>query len=302
MSTRIRGWFTVMVLGLSLAYPVAAQEAPVPNIEAVKIRDGLHMLVGEGAGNLAVLSGSDGVVVIDDQFQERSEKLLAAIRTISDKPLRFVINTHWHLDHAGGNGNFARAGAVLVAQDNARKRLEKGQFMAVMQRMIEPAEPAALPVITFSESMHFYINGQDVHVLHIANAHTDGDSIIHFPGLNVFHTGDTYLTGMYPFIDAGSGGSIDGFIATIDAVLPLMDDESVIIPGHGGLSNKAEYTAFREMLVAIRASVRREMAKGLTREQLIAAKPTAAFDARYGKGFITPDVLAGMLFDQFSAP
>jgi cyclase len=182
-----------------------------------------------------------------------------------------------------------------------RKRLEKGQFMAMMQRMIEPAPPQALPTLTFNDEMHFYLDGQDVHVLHLPQAHTDGDAVIHFPGLNAFHMGDNYVARMYPFPDAGSGGSIDGIIAAADRLLPLMDERTLVIPGHGALSNKAEYAAFRAMAVAIRANVRGLIAKGMTREQVVAAKPTAAYDADYGGGFIKPDVFAGMLFDQLSA-
>jgi cyclase len=304
MNTLIRYVLTVTAAALIAAGDPRtgfAQDGAEVKIQTVAVRDGLHMVVAEGAGNLGVLSGSDGIIVIDSQYQDRSEKLLAAIRAISDRPLRFVINTHWHQDHAGGNAGFAGAGGVLVAQDNARVRLAKGQFMSIMQRMVEPAEPAALNTITFSESMHFFLNGQDIHVLHVPNAHTDGDAIIHFPGLNALHTGDTYISRMYPFIDAESGGSLAGLIAAIERVLPLLDDKTVIIPGHGGLSNKAEYAAYRDMLKGVAANVQREIDKGATREQALAAKPTQAFDAIYGAGFFKADMFAGTVFDQLSA-
>ena len=207
-------------------------------IQTQSLADGLHMLTGRG-GNLVVSSGADGVFLVDDQFAPLSERILAAIAKISSQPLRFVVNTHWHGDHTGGNENMGRAGALIVAHDNVRRRMSADQFQAAFQRTVPAAPPAALPVITFGEDVTFHLNGGEVHVFHVARAHTDGDAIVHFRAGNSIHMGDTFFNGLYPFIDLDSGGSIDGVIAAVDRALPLMDKKTRVIPGHGPLSDRA---------------------------------------------------------------
>ena len=260
--------------------PVAAQrDFSDVEIEATQVADGIYMLTGSG-GNIGVSAGADGVVVIDDQFAPLTDKILAAIREISDAPLRFVLNTHWHGDHTGGNENMGRAGALLVAHDNVRERLSVDQVLDRFGQISEtPAAPeGAWPVVTFDQTVTFHLNGQDVHAFHVPNAHTDGDVIVHYRAANVFHMGDTYFNARFPFIDTGSGGSIDGAIAAHDRVLALADDASRIIPGHGALSNRSELAEARRMLQTMRDRVAAAVAQGRTLEEISAMNPGAEWE------------------------
>ena len=297
---RRRGWMVCALL-LASALARAQPEFDAVQIRTVPVAEGLYMLVGEG-GNLGVSTGPDGVWVIDDQYAPLSPKLLAAIAALDRGPLRAVINTHWHLDHTGGNQNFGAAGALLVAHGNARTRLAAGQTIPFLERSIAPAAAAALPELTFSESLQLHVNGEDIDVRHAPRAHTDGDLLVHFPRANAWHLGDVYFAGMYPFIDGSSGGSVGGVVAALDAVLAQSDQATRIIPGHGPLSDRSELQDWRAMLATIAARVESAVRAGETREAVIAAKPTADFDARYGAGFVAPDRFAGMLYDLLATP
>jgi glyoxylase-like metal-dependent hydrolase (beta-lactamase superfamily II) len=218
------------------------------------------MLVGQG-GNIGVSAGEDGVFVIDDQFAQLTPKILEAIKALSDKPISFLANTHHHGDHTGGNVNMAKAGAKIIAHDNVRKRLLKKRDGSMNAK-------EALPVITFNDKMSVYINGEQVLIFHIDNAHTDGDALLYFTESNVLHTGDTYFHKRYPYIDVNSGGSIDGYINAVKSGLMLIDDNTKIIPGHGSQSNKAEYASFLKMLETLRANVQGEIDKGKTEDEV----------------------------------
>ena len=273
--------------GLVLAVSPAAfaqQNLDNVQIKVEDVSDGLYMLVGQG-GNIGVSTGPDGVFVIDDQYAPLSDKILAAIRSRQEGPVHFVINTHWHRDHTGGNEIFGGAGAVIVAHDNVRARMSVDQFMEAFGRRVPAAPPGALPVITFSDRLTFHWNGDEITAVHVASAHTDGDAIIHFRKANVVHMGDTYFSGTYPFIDTGSGGSIDGVISAAEIVLGFIDDDTSIIPGHGPLSRRSELMGYRDMLVSVRGAVQELIEAGMTRDEIIAAKPTAALDADWGGGF-----------------
>lgn len=288
-----------LILSLSLialTAPLLAQDAQDVKIEAIKIADGVYMLEGSG-GNIGLSIGDDGVFMIDDQFAPLTEKITAKIRELSDKPIRFVINTHWHGDHTGGNENLGQGGAIIVAHQNVRERMSKEQFLAAFNARTPPAPPKALPVITFADAVTFHWNGEELRVQHVAPAHTDGDSIIYFSKANVMHMGDTYFNGMYPFIDASTGGSIDGMIAAADTALKLTNAETKFIPGHGPLSGAKELKEYRAMLATVSERMHKLIKAGKSREEVIKSKPTADLDAKWGAGFLNADAWVGIVYD-----
>ena len=248
-------------------------------IETTKLSDNVYMLVGQG-GNIGVSAGDDGVFIIDDQFARLTPKILAAIRAISDKPLQFLVNTHYHGDHTGGNQNMAKQGIKIIAHENVRKRLIDGE---------NPSE--ALPIITFNDRVNVHMNGEDVNVYHVEHAHTDGDALLYFSDSNVLHTGDTYFKNRYPYIDVKSGGGIDGYINAVKKGLSLIDDSTKIIPGHGSVSNKEEYQSFLTMLETLRTNVKNEIDKGKTEDEVAAntAITKQYDDLDYGSGFINSE-------------
>jgi len=264
-------------------------------IKITPIRDGLALLTGQG-GNMVVSTGEDGSFLIDDQYAPLSDKIRAAIASLNDQPVRFVLNTHFHGDHTGGNENLGVAGAVIVAHDNVRKRMSQAQFLETFKRDLKPAPAAALPLVTFSDGLSLHLNGQDVRAIHVAHAHTDGDAMVWFEQANVLHMGDIYFNGLYPFIDVDAGGGINGMIAGVDKALTLIDDSAVVVPGHGPLSNRAELVAYGEMLRGFRARVAELKQQGKSLDQIIAAKPTAKYDAIWAGQFISPELLIGFIY------
>jgi glyoxylase-like metal-dependent hydrolase (beta-lactamase superfamily II) len=254
------------------------------------------MLVGNG-GNIGVSTGDDVVFLVDDQFAPLTRKIIDAVKGVSDKPIKFLLNTHWHGDHTGGNENFGAAGVVIVAHDNVRQRMSVDQFMARFNQTVKASPKAALPVVTFAEMVTFHLNGDDIHAIHVKNAHTDGDAVVHWQTANVMHMGDTYFNGMYPFIDLGSGGSIDGLITAVTTALGYANEGTKIIPGHGPLSNKAEMQAYRDMLVGAREQVAKLVAQKKTLAEVLAAKPTAMWDAKWGGGFMKPADFVSTLYE-----
>jgi len=277
--------------------PLTAQA----NFDSVSIRtipagQGVHMLVGSG-GNIALAVGEDFAFLVDDQFAPLSAKILAAIRVTTDKPVRFLVNTHWHGDHAGGNENMAKAGVIIVAHDNVRTRMSTDQFIEALKSQVPAAPRGALPVVTFAEGVAFHLGNETIHVVHVPPAHTDGDAIVHFTRANTLHMGDIFFNGRYPFVDLSSGGSFEGVIRAVDAGLQYANDSTKIIPGHGALGGKVELIAYRDVLTKIRDRVAALIKAGKTKEQVIAAKPTAEWDATWGTGFMKPDVFLGIVYD-----
>jgi glyoxylase-like metal-dependent hydrolase (beta-lactamase superfamily II) len=278
----------ILLVGLLTASSLitAAQQ----NLDTVKIRpqkvtDNIYMLKGSG-GNIGVLIGKDGTLMIDDQFAPLSNKINGAIKTLDPGDIRFLINTHIHGDHSGGNENFKRMGVTIVAHDVVRERMSKEQVNKVFNRVTPARERDALPVITFSEKLNFHLNDEDIELIHFDPAHTDGDVAVHFKNANVYHTGDMFVRYGYPFIDVSSGGGINGFISSLDKMLGLMDDNSKIIPGHGELATKADVKLFRDKLADIRDQVAAALKKGKKVEDLAALGITDKYEADWGKGFV----------------
>jgi glyoxylase-like metal-dependent hydrolase (beta-lactamase superfamily II) len=265
----------------TLAGPDAAQ---AQELQISKVADGIHVIRGRG-GNIGVSVGDDGVFMIDDQFAPVTDKLRELIAGVSDKPIRFLLNTHFHGDHTGGNENLGSAGVTIFAHDNVRARL-----------LSQGASKAALPVVTFNDTTTFHMNGQTIHVFYAPGAHTDGDTMIHFREANVIHMSDTYFNGFYPFIDVRSGGSLEGTLAAVEAVLALANESTTIIPGHGPVSNRAELIAYRDMLIGARAGIAPMIADGKSVEEVVAAKPTAALDAKWGGGFLNPERFVRIIY------
>ena len=238
------------------------------------VRDNIYMLTGSG-GNIGVLTGEDGIVMIDDQFLQLGDKIKEAIAALDRGPIRFTLNTHIHGDHSGSNEYFKRAGSTIVAHDVVRDRMIR-----------QPRDKDAWPVITFPDKLSLHLNGQDIDLLHFEAGHTDGDVIIHFKQANVFHMGDVFVRYGYPYIDMSNGGNINGLISTVDKVLAIMNDQSLVIPGHGEVCKKDEVKKYRDRLATIRDKVAAALKQGKKPEDLAGLGITKAYDAEWGKGFI----------------
>ena len=290
--------FALLLLSV-ITTTAVAQEAEV-TIRTEQVAPGVYVLYGSG-GNIGVSVGADGVFLIDDQYAPVTPKITEALAKLSPEPPRFVLNTHWHGDHTGGNENLANKGALVVAHDQVRARMGSEQYSKFFDRKT-PASPAkALPVVTFNDGLSFHLNGDEIRGSHAPMAHTDGDVFIHFRKANVIHTGDLVFTGRYPFIDLDSGGSVAGVIAAVDRMLAIADGATRIIPGHGDVTDRAGLAAYREMLVVTSKRVRDLVAAGKTVDEVLAAKPNADYDAKQAWAFITPERYLQILYRDASA-
>ncbi len=279
---------------------LARQDADEVQIETIHVSGNVYMLVGSG-GNLGLSVGDDGAFLIDDQFAPLTEKILAAIQSLTESNVQFLINTHWHGDHTGGNENMGKVGAIIVAHENVRKQMTVDHFLAAFNSTTPASPESALPVVTFTESVTFHWNADEIRVFHVDPAHTDGDSVIHFKKANVIHAGDVFFNGMYPFIDTSTGGNLNGMISAAKIILALATDETKIIPGHGPLATRADLEGYYEMLVTARDLIKEQVDAGKTRDEVIAAKPTASLDAAWGGGFLPPDMWVGIVYDGMTA-
>jgi glyoxylase-like metal-dependent hydrolase (beta-lactamase superfamily II) len=254
-------------------------------IRPQKITDKIYLLKGAG-GNIGLLTGSDGLLMIDDQFAPLSDKIAAAIKSIDPGQVRFLLNTHIHGDHTGGNENFKKLGVTIVAHDFVRERMSKESVDPRTQAKV-PAKPkASLPEVTFADRMNFHLNDEDIELYHFTNGHTDGDVVIRFVKSNVYHVGDLFNRTSFPFIDGGSGGKFEGLLANFDKILALIDDNAKIIPGHGNLATKADVKAYRDMLFELNEGVKKALKSGKKVEDIPALNLTAKYDDTFGKGFI----------------
>lgn len=277
--------------------PAAEQRA---EFQTQLVRPGLYVVAGAGT-NVAVWTGADGTVLVDDGLATLAPQLLETVGRIADGPLRLVVNTHWHPDHAGGNELAARSGAIVVAHERARASMGTAHVSDEYGVRIPASPHAALPVVTFPDELALTLNGDRLVVSHADAAHTGGDAIVWWENANVVHLGDVYCNGSYPFVDLANGGSLAGMVAAVEGVLSRADADTVVIPGHGPLSGREELVAYRDMLVAAGRRVRELVEQGGNLEQVLAARPTQALDDRWGKGPVTPERFVRVLYEDLAA-
>ena len=284
-----------ILLALAPAALAAQPNWDTISVRAQALRGGVYMITGAG-GNIGLSVGVDAAFLVDDQYAPLSQKIIAAVKAVTNQPIRFVVNTHWHGDHTGGNENIGRTGALIVAHDNVRKRMSVEQFNSVFNSRTPPSPSGALPVVTFNDSVSFHINGEELVAFHVPPAHTDGDVVVHFTRADVVHMGDTYFATGYPFIDVSTGGHVDGVIGVADRVLAGCKPGTIIIPGHGPASNCDQLRTYRNMVAAVRDRVRGAMQRGQSLEQMRTAGLTTEFDDQWGRGFIRPPVFVELVY------
>jgi len=294
----------LFLLGAAVFAAAQDQDFSKVQIKVTKVSGNIYMLQGSG-GNIAASVGEDGIVIVDDQYAPLADKIAAALKGIgvTDKPVRFVINTHYHGDHTGGNLPFATNGSTVIAQDNVRKRLETGGKAGIgpAMSMDQKAAPkGALPIITFDHDVTVHLNGEDIRALHFSGGHTDGDAIVFFPKANVVHMGDDFVRYGYPFIDVNAGGSVQGMIAACDKVANVLPNDVKVIPGHGDLASIGDVRDYSVMLKETSSAVQGAINSGKTPEQMKKEKILATWDAKYGKGSITPDLFIETLYNSLT--
>lgn len=265
-------------------------------VKAADLGGGVHMLTGKG-GNIGLFAGPDGAFMIDSQFKGLNAKLTKAIAKITDKKLKFVVNTHWHFDHVGGNEAFGKKGAVIVAHENVRKLMLEDQLLKAFNKKVSAAPKNALPSVTFGSELIFHLNNETVKVIHAPTAHTSGDAMIHFIKADVIHMGDIYFNGFYPFIDFQHGGTVKGMVAAVDRVLAIAGPFTKIIPGHGPLSNRAELQNYRDMLDAVGSKMAAAIKAGKSLAEMTKNSPFSAFDKEWGDGFLKPQKFLELVYN-----
>lgn len=280
------------------AAPVwAQQDFSKVEIKATKVAGNVYMLEGAG-GNIGVSVGTDGILIVDDEFAPLAEKIRAALKGLGEGKLKFILNTHWHGDHTGSNAVFGPE-APIIAQTNVRKRLAEG--MNIPDRVTKPAPKEALPIVTFDQSLSVHFNGEEIRVIHFPHGHTDGDAVIFFTTSNVVHMGDDFFNGMFPFVDLDSGGDVDGYVKNVGEVIARLSGDVKIIPGHGPLASLDDLKRYHRMLTETTGFVRQRMAAGKTLDQIKAEGLPDEFKP-WGKGFINSDGWITTIYRSLSAP
>lgn len=290
----MKATLSAIVLSLCLPVPAAAQDMSKVEVKAEQLAPGVAVLFGAG-GNIGVSYGADGTILIDDQFAPLTEKIQKAVAGLGAQPVKFLVNTHWHGDHSGGNENLGNAGAVIMAHDNVRARMSKP--FTRFDGSNAPASPAAaLPVVTYADGLKLHLNGEEVRVIHVPAAHTDGDSLIHWTKSNVIHMGDLFMLQIsFPFVDVKSGGDVRGFVAAADKALALANDQTKIIPGHGAMATKADLQNHRDMIAGTIAKVEAGIKAGKTLDQIKAERPADGYGVK-ADGFITADAFVEVVY------
>src|SRR5579864_8629130 len=299
----IRRTFPPLLAFLLTASLALAQEEDFSKtqIKVTKVAGSVYMLEGADAGNIGASIGEDGIVIVDDQYAPLADKIQAALKGITDKPVRFVINTHYHGDHTGGNAYFQKQ-APIIAQDNVRKRLESGGAAGnggSVHREMKAAPKEALPIITFDHDVTVHLNGEDIRALFFPAGHTDGDSIIFFSKSNVVHMGDDFVRYGFPFIDLAAGGSVEGMIAAMEEVVPKLPADVKVIPGHGNISNLDDVRTYVKMLIDTRAAVEKGVQQKKTLDQLKQEKVLAPWQ-KWSGDFVTTDAFIETLYNDLT--
>ena len=284
--------FPVIIFFITLSL-AQQQDFSKVEIKVTKVTSTVYMLEGSG-GNIGVSVGDDGIVIVDDQFAPLAPKIQAALKGITDKPVRFILNTHYHFDHTGGNAEFSKLGTI-VAHENVRKRLQTGSTTKRFGSQ-PPAPKEALPVVTFNDRASVHLNGEDVRAIHFPSGHTDGDSVIFFTQSNVVHMGDDFVTYGFPFVDIENGGSVSGMITGVEKVLATTKPDTRFIPGHGPLSSPDDVRNFVQMIKETRALVADAVKKGKTLDQMKQGHLLSRYEADYGKGFLKADDWIDVLY------
>jgi glyoxylase-like metal-dependent hydrolase (beta-lactamase superfamily II) len=264
-------------------------------ITTQKLRGNVSVLMGSG-GNIAVLTGAQGMLLVDSGYSTSQPQITEALTALSPDRITHLINTHWHFDHTDGNEWMHTAGAAILAHDKTKERLSSTQTIAAFQATFPPSPAGALPTQTFAETHTLKLNGETLNLAYYQPAHTDTDISVHFKDVDVLHAGDTWFNGFYPFIDYSTGGNINGMILAADRTLKMSNANTIIIPGHGAIGNRAQFADYHDMLVSIRDNVASLKKQGKSVEEVAAAKPTAAYDAKWGGGFMKPEVFLGLVY------
>ncbi|UCE24823.1 MAG: MBL fold metallo-hydrolase [Candidatus Zixiibacteriota bacterium] len=288
-----------LTLLVSLAASVSAQNATEVVISVEQIAENIYMLSGRG-GNTAVLVGGDGSFVIDHPNADVYEQIIARIDSLGGSPVRYLLNTHYHRDHTGGNELIKKAGALIIAHENVRNRQVAGNSIAYFEIQHPPLDEPWLPAITFDNSITFHFNGEPIEIFHPGQAHTDGDAVAYLKNANVVHVGDIFFNTVYPFMDLENGGNFDGLIAAIDKILGRINETTTVIPGHGPVTDYTGFKAYRDMLATIVERVKTQLASGKSLQEIIAARPTSEFD-RANEGFIPADDLVKFVYEDLTA-
>jgi cyclase len=288
--------YLMLATSLLAAATLSAQpDLSKVQVKATKVAGSVYMITGAG-GNIGVSAGEDGIIIVDDQYAPLVPKIEAALKTISDKPLRFILNTHYHPDHTGGNEQLGKS-APIVAQENVRKRLKEGTTTLFGPMAAQPK--GALPIITFNDSLTLHLNGEDIRAVHFPGGHTDGDSVIWFTQSNVVHMGDNFFNGMFPVIDLDNGGGVRGMIRVVEKVASMIPADTKVIAGHGPLGDRDALRKFAEVLRGTADAVQAGIAAGKTADQLKTEKALAAWED-WGKGFIKSDMFIDLLYRDLS--
>ena len=298
--SNLMSYSLLIILGIFIAFLYLSNLDTIyaSHLEMNTTKLNVNMYVIHGAGGNVILSvGNDGVILVDDQYAPVTEKLKAVIANLTDKPIKFVINTHLHPDHVGGNERLGEGGAIIVSHDNVRKRLSSDQFFEFINMTIPALSEKGLPIITFSENMTFYQNDEEIKITHLDNGHTDGDSAVYFTKNDVIHVGDDFSDRSYPLMDLSSGGSIDGLISSLKKILLMINKDTKVIGGHSGISNQTKVKDYLNMLINVQDNINNMIKEGKTLDEIIKSKPTLKYNTiYYDHSFIKPKDLVTNIY------